>query len=178
MSHNSDAEFVAQLRGMATSLPPISVPGTESIVRAGRSRVARRRSAFAGAFGFALLAGAGLTTLPGLAGSGATQTPVGIVAQQETIAPHSAITPRDLVSEPVEVAAPLVGPAVSSEMSADDEAIVEAGTATDVRGLTPLATGLGIAGTASLATAAGLAVRSRRLQPAPVRALGRLSNCG
>jgi len=63
MSPRTDSDFVDQLRAMAATTPVIAVPGAATIVRAGRSRVARRRSVYAGAFGVVLMAGAGFTAL-------------------------------------------------------------------------------------------------------------------
>jgi len=171
MSSQTDHEFVEQLRSMAAATPVIAVPGSATIVQAGRSRIARRRSIFAGAFGLALLAGAGLSTLPqlGVIGSVTPTAPMAAVAHLEPVSPlHSRAIPLDQ-AEVDALAAPLVDPGdfgQVDEADAPEALLVDASAQVGIRNLTPLATGLGIAGAASLGTAAGLALRSRRLQPA------------
>jgi len=190
---SQDLEFVEQLRGMAGSTPDIAVPGVGTIVRVGRSRVARRRSLFASAFGVVLLAGAGISTMPqvGLVGPGANVQPIAAMSQPEQIAPArglliepgaapesaepaSAGAPN--VESPVAAIAPLdqaleysIGDYPGAEQTMNDAAVVEAAGSSAAANWSPWATGLGIAGTASLATAAGLALRSRKLAPAPVQ---------
>jgi len=173
MSHSSnvsdvsDADFVNHLRHMAAATPVIAVPGADTIVRAGRSRVARRRSVYAGAFGLALLAGAGLATMPQVGVVNPGVQPIAAVSEAAPFAPlDSRLDSRTGPSEPVAIA-PLAQP-TEVQLAADE--LVEAGSSSVSQRISPLATGLGIAGAASLGTAAGLAVRSRKLQPATVRA--------
>jgi len=88
MSHQVDSDFVDQLRGMAATTPVIAVPGAETIIRAGRHRMAQRRSAYAGAFGVVLLGSAGLSTmLPGFGGVAVTEQLTAPVAHFEAPAP-------------------------------------------------------------------------------------------
>jgi hypothetical protein len=152
MSHvSSDADFVNHLRHLAVATPGITVPDPGAIVRAGRSRVARRRSVFAGAFGVLLFAGAGIATMPQFS-PGATLPPYTPVAATVQVQPVEPLLTRGVPVEPV-------------------DAQLEAGGATAANeGISPWATGLGIAGAASLGTAAGLAVRSRRLTAQPAYA--------
>jgi len=193
---SQDLEFVEQLRGMAGSTPDIAVPGVGTIVRAGRSRVARRNSLFTSAFGVVLLAGAGISTMPhtGLVGPGASVQPVAAMSQVEQVAPARGLllapgaAPESdaAVADAAVESAGVSGPSVESPIAAiapldqaleysvsdypaDDAATVEAAGANSDLAWSPWATGLGIAGTASLATAAGLALRSRKLAPASVR---------
>jgi len=163
MAHNldfgTDADFVAQLRGMAGTTPGVAVPGAATIVAAGRSRLARRRSIYSGVLGAVLLAGAGFATMPHV---GVVPGPVPVAAVSQSLAP------RDLPTEPVGVM-PLLQP-VEVTHDGDEVEVVEAGAGAQAQALTPLGVGLGIAGTAALGTAAGLAIRSRKLAPVAVKA--------
>jgi len=175
MSHNSDLEFVTQLRGMAATPPVIAVPAAATIVRAGRSRKARNHSVFAGAFGVALLAGAGFTMLPQTVGNSQleVEAPVAAITHVEPLVrgvePMTTRLPEAAVGLEAGEAFDAIAPTEAVVPGTETEQYVEAGGTTTAHAISPWAAGLGIAGAASLGTAAGLAVRSRRIQAAPVR---------
>jgi len=182
MSQPLEQDFVAQLRGMAGSTPVIAVPSTETIVRSGRSRVARRRSLYTGALGLALFAGAGIATMPNFGAPAPIVQATPVVAAQHDIA--NPLDTRVLAPEGI-VATDQVSPLIETTEAVQPaetvqpteatvgDSVVEAGGRTQTNRLAPLATGLAVAGTASLATAAGLIVRSRQLAPVPVRVRAR-----
>jgi len=62
MNFEQDTEFLASLRGLVDDVAPKSAPlSAATVIPAARRRITRRRSFATGAFGVALLAGAGAT---------------------------------------------------------------------------------------------------------------------
>lgn len=121
-----DAEFLASLRGMVdAAAPQFTMPTAASVVPMARRRLARRRSIISGAFGVALLAGAGVTQLAVGAGSGVGGG-VGVpIALEPTVvapapAPEAGSLPEP-AAEPIGIA-PLDGNGVG--IAPADDAVV------------------------------------------------------
>jgi len=185
-----DAEFVASLRGMADNAAPhLAPPSAATVIPLARRRVARRRSVISGAFGVALLAGAGITQivpaglpLPGGPGSSAplayvspapAQGVPGVVgiapAGNEPIGLEPAPGLERVGIAPMEeTIAPL---SAADDLALDDEygaadgveiapVEIEAAAATSPTNL--VVPGLLIAGTGALAASAAIAAQGHR----------------
>jgi len=169
-SQPTDAEFLASLRGMVNDAAPhLAVPTAASVIPLARRRVAHRRALMSGAFGVALLAGAGVTQiLPHPVGY--SPAPLAEVAPMSELAPRAGTTPfadgpvgiQPAGNEPIAPApvgiAPMtegITPAdadIAGAAEASDDTGLSTETGTPVETDVPAETGMPVETVASAAT--------------------------